>query len=103
MTNRRKSDRMAVDKSATISHVDPKAKFKCVIKNLSSTGAHLIFPYPMDLPNSLTLSIPGDNLVLKVDVRWRNYRECGVQFHQRIAHPLLTIHRMRAQAELLAA
>jgi hypothetical protein len=103
MTNRRKTDRVAVNKSAIISHVDPKAKFKCVIENLSSTGAHLRFPYPMDLPNSLTLSIPGDNLVLKVDVRWRDYRECGVQFHQRIAHPLLTIHRMRAHAELLPA
>jgi hypothetical protein len=103
MKNRRKSARIAVDKSAIISHLNPKAKFKCVIKNLSSTGAHLLFPYPMDLPSSLTLSIPGDNLVLKVDVRWRNYRECGVQFHQSIAHPLLTIHRMHAREEILAA
>jgi hypothetical protein len=103
MTNRRRTDRVVVNKSATISHLDPKAKFKCVIENLSSTGAHLRFPYPMDLPDSLTLSIPGDNLVIKVNVRWRNYRECGVQFHQRIAHPLLTMHRMHTREEPLAA
>ena len=103
MTNRRKADRVTVNKSATISHLDPNAKFRCVIENLSTTGAHLRFPYPMDIPDSIVLSIPGDNLVLKVNVRWRNYRECGVQFHQRIAHPLLTMHRMHTRGEAQAA
>jgi hypothetical protein len=103
MKNRRKADRVVVHKSAAISHLDPRVKFKCVIDDLSATGAHLRFPYPMDIPDTLTLSIPGDNLVLKVDVRWQAYRECGVQFNHRIAHPLLTIHRMHHVAEHIAS
>lgn len=99
MKNRREANRIGVHKSATISQSDPRAKLKCIVDDLSSTGAHLCFPFPVDVADTLTLSIPGDNLVLKVDVRWRRQKECGVQFKQRIAHPLLTLYRMQHAAE----
>ena len=99
MRNRRQADRIGVHKSATIVHGDHKVKLKCVIDDLSSTGAHLCFPFGVKIPDSLTLSIPGDNLVLQVDVRWRSHRGCGVQFKQRIAHPLLTLNRMYQAAQ----
>lgn len=94
MHNRREAVRIGVHKMATIFHGDPKAKLKCIIDDLSSTGAHIRFPSALLIPDTLTLSIPGDNLVLQVDVRWRSHRGCGVQFKQRIAHPLLTLNRM---------
>lgn len=99
MQDRRKADRRGVHKPALVSHRGAPAKLKCVIVDLNSDGARLRFPLPTEVPDTLTLSIPGDNLVLEVNVSWREQLECGVQFKQRIAHPLLTIRRMQQAAE----
>ena len=99
MQDRRKADRRGVHKPALVSHRGAPAKLKCIIIDLNATGAHLRFPFPTEVPDTLTLSIPGDNLVLEVSVSWRDHLECGVQFKRRIAHPLLTIRRMQHAAE----
>lgn len=98
MQDKRSAESIPVHRTATISHRTLKNKMKCVIDELSTKGARLRFPVPSDIPDSFTISIPCENLNLEVDVRWRGHRECGVEFKQSFAHPLLTIHRMRHAA-----
>ena len=98
MHSRQSAEAIPVHRTATISHRDMGRKLKCVIDELSITGARLRFPVASDIPDSFTISIPCENLNLEVDVRWRGSRECGVEFKQRFAHPLLTIHRTRHAA-----
>jgi hypothetical protein len=43
----------------------------------------------------MILEIPGDNLRLSVRTRWQEGANCGVQFAERIAHPVLTAYRRR--------
>ena len=98
LQNRRDANRISVHRTATVTHRDLRTKLKCIIDDLSSTGAHLRFSVPSDIPDAFMLSIPCDNIRVEVDVRWRGIQECGVQFKQSFAHPLLTIHRMQQAA-----
>ena len=95
MPDRRQATRIPVHKSAKIHCAGWRGAPKCVISDLSATGAHLLFPFSFGIPDNVTLSIPGDNLVLEAEVRWRQGRECGIHFQRRIAHPLITMDRMR--------
>ena len=95
MPDRRQATRIPVHKSAKIHCAGWRGAPKCVISDLSATGAHLLFPFSFGIPDNVTLSIPGDNLVLEAEVRWRQGRECGIHFKRRIAHPLITMDRMR--------
>jgi hypothetical protein len=106
MPDRRQATRIPVHKSAKIHCAGWRGAPKCVISDLSATGAHLLFPFSFGIPDNVTLSIPGDNLVLEAEVRWRQGRECGIHFKRRIAHPLITMDRMRqsgAVAQFAAA
>ncbi len=98
MLDRRDAERIPIHRTATISHRDLSSKLKCVIDDLSTTGARLRFPVASDIPDSFTISIPCENLNLEVDVRWRGQKVCGVEFKESFAHPLLTVHRMRHAA-----
>jgi hypothetical protein len=98
MQGRRSAEAISVHRTATIFHRDLGSKLKCVIDELSTTGARLRFPVASDIPDTFTISIPCENLNLEVDVRWRGHRECGVEFKESFAHPLLTVHRMRHAA-----
>ncbi|MGQ0486698.1 MAG: PilZ domain-containing protein [Hyphomicrobiales bacterium] len=100
MPDRRLATRIPVHKSARVHCYGWRGAPKCMISDLSATGAHLLFPFAFGISDNLTLTIPGDNLVLQAEVRWRQGRECGIQFQRRIAHPLLTLNRMRPAGEI---
>ncbi len=97
MQTKRQEECCGVHKPAVVSHPGAPAR-KCVIIDFGAAGARLRFASPADVPDALKLAIPGDNLVLDVSVSWRDERECGVDFKQRIAHPLLTKRRMQQAA-----
>ena len=52
----------------------------CLIRDLSATGARLLFSRGISMPSVIDLRIPGKNQVLRAQVEWRNGDEMGVSF-----------------------
>lgn len=52
----------------------------CLVRDISATGARLIFPQPVTMPDSVELYIPQKDEMLRADVQWRRGEEVGVAF-----------------------
>ena len=52
----------------------------CVIRDLSATGAKLLFSRDIIMPSVIDLHIPGKKQVMRAQVQWRNGDEMGVSF-----------------------
>ena len=53
---------------------------KCAICDLSATGARLIVPETLDLPDNFRLEIRQIKRTLPCAVRWRDSGQAGVEF-----------------------
>jgi hypothetical protein len=58
----------------------------CLIRDISTFGARLIFSDAVNTPDVLDLYIPQKEQTLRAQVIWRNAHEVGVAFPQAI-HP----------------
>src|SRR4051794_34554060 len=54
----------------------------CLIRDISSYGARLIFSAPVTTPDVLDLYIPQKEQTLRIHVIWRHGQELGVAFAQ---------------------
>ena len=52
----------------------------CLIRDISATGARLIFPDKVSLPAVIDLYIPHKEQTLKAEVHWRHGDEVGIAF-----------------------
>lgn len=59
--------------------------FECVIRNESSTGAHLQFGDTSAVPRTFELRRNGDPVSREATVRWRRPTELGIEFKSRAA------------------
>ena len=80
MENRRGSHRARVLKSGKIIVSDKAPKIDCTVRDLSDTGARLIFPSTtFGLPREFKLVI-GEGSPRSCRVAWRTEKELGVNF-----------------------
>lgn len=54
----------------------------CLIRDISSHGARLIFSAPVTTPDMLDVHIPQKEQTLRAHVVWRSSSEVGVEFRQ---------------------
>ncbi len=52
----------------------------CLVRDISATGARLIFSQAVTTPDTIELYIPQKDETLRADVQWRNGTEVGVSF-----------------------
>jgi hypothetical protein len=78
MVETRRAPRFKVSKPARIG--DGKNATQCIIRDLSVTGAALEIESQSDVPDTFTLIVPEDNLVLPSCVVWRRGYRVGIAF-----------------------
>jgi PilZ domain len=84
IVERRRSPRRTAFMAAWISHPRITQHLRCIVRSISSDGAHLEFPHAKDLPLSFWLRLAGDTELRLCTVAWRTEREMGVEFSQHI-------------------
>ena len=52
----------------------------CLVRDISATGARLIFSQAVTTPDTVELYIPQKDETLRADVQWRHGTEVGVAF-----------------------
>ena len=57
-----------------------RSAFDCLIRDISSTGARLIFSETVSVPDIVDLYIPQKEQTPRVHVQWRHGNEVGVAF-----------------------
>jgi hypothetical protein len=78
MVETRCAPRFKVFKPAKVG--DGKNAARCVIRDLSVTGAALEVESQKDIPDTFTLVVPEDNLMLPSRVVWRRGYRVGITF-----------------------
>lgn len=62
-------------------HVDKRrGAMSCLIRDLSATGARIVFSDTVAIPDIVTLHIPQKEQTLEARVEWRRGDEIGVKF-----------------------
>ena len=56
------------------------ASMDCLVRDISATGARLIFSPGVTIPDNIELYIPQKNEMLRAEVHWRQGDEVGVAF-----------------------
>jgi hypothetical protein len=59
----------------------------CLIRDMSDTGARIVFSDTVTLPNTFDLYIPQRDQTLRAKVRWRHGDEVGLAFAVPTQHP----------------
>lgn len=59
-----------------------RAAIDCVIRDVSETGARLVFSSVVPVPDAFDLYIPQKETTLRAQVQWRHGDEIGVIFAQ---------------------
>lgn len=80
MVETRRARRFRVSKPATIGI--GKTAIRCVVCDLSTTGAAIDVESRADIPDKFMLLIPEDKLELLCHVAWRKDYRIGVAFEQ---------------------
>ena len=78
MAESRRAPRYNVVKAGTIAFGGRDVK--CVVRNLSATGAALEVSSHAGIPAKFTLVVPGDRLNLACRIMWRGSYRLGVKF-----------------------
>ena len=53
---------------------------ECTIRDISETGAKILFSHPTPIPAEFELDIPSKGPPVRARVMWSNGKECGVLF-----------------------
>ena len=83
MLDRRSAQRTAVRKAAQLLHSHPCAVVACTVHDLSTGGACLQTPIPIELPAVFELSFDSFRSARWCTVRWRRDGRLGVSFTRR--------------------
>jgi hypothetical protein len=79
---RRKPGRQKSFLRGTVYFNDRRSAFDCLIRDLSSRGARLVFSTAVTIPDVLELHIPQKDRTLRANIVWRHSQEVGVIFAQ---------------------
>lgn len=77
---RRNAPRRRVLKGGTLSFNKGYGALECLVRNMSDTGARLVFGETSAVPPRFSLRISGDDSLRDAQVRWRTTTDVGVEF-----------------------
>jgi hypothetical protein len=80
MDERRKTNRPRSLLGARIVYNNRSSTLDCMVRNLSNTGARLVFSGPVAVPEEFELVIPQKGQTHRCKIAWRESREFGVEF-----------------------
>ena len=85
MPEKRRNFRKSFERRAWIDFEDGARPLDCVLGNLSETGAKLIIPSGLELPDEFVLRLTPDGRVArKCRIAWKAGGEAGVAFTARM-------------------
>ncbi|MDQ6433570.1 PilZ domain-containing protein [Mesorhizobium sp. LHD-90] len=76
--DRRQEDRRRVFKGARLTFNKGYGAFECVVRNVSESGARLVFGDTSAIPSHFDLLMSGEERARKATVRWRSVTALGV-------------------------
>jgi hypothetical protein len=79
MTDRRRSTRLRSFLGGSVSYANGRSKHECLVRNLSSRGAKLVFGYAVTLPSEFDLVIHKQRRSFRAKVKWCRALEVGVR------------------------
>jgi hypothetical protein len=53
---------------------------ECTVKDLSGTGAQIVFEHPTEIPREVELEVPSRGLAVRCEVRWSRDKRHGLMF-----------------------
>ena len=80
----RRSLRRSAYMKGSIFHPLQTERLDCIVRDISSDGALIDFPQPMDLPKIFWLRLEGDATLNLCTIAWRTERQVGVEFSDQI-------------------
>ena len=80
MSERRKLPRQKSFLRGCVYFNNRASAIDCLIRDISATGARLIFSNPVTFPDVVDLYIPQKQQTLRAQVHWRHGEEVGVRF-----------------------
>jgi hypothetical protein len=57
----------------------------CTVKDLSGTGAQIVFEHPTEIPRQVELEVPSRGLAVRCEVRWSRDKRHGLMFLNKTA------------------
>jgi uncharacterized small protein (DUF1192 family) len=80
MNERRNASRQKSFLRGTIQFNNRRTVIDCLVRDISATGARLIFSDSVSVPDVVELYIPQKEQTLRAHVQWRRGEELGVAF-----------------------
>src|SRR5262245_53964409 len=80
MDERRQSARKRSFLQGRVYYNNRRASVDCLVRDISDTGAKLVFGETVVVPDALELYLPGREEMHRVFVQWRRGAEIGVDF-----------------------
>ena len=80
MSERRQSTRQKSFLRGSIYFNNRRSAIDCLIRDISATGARLIFSDTVSIPDKVEIYIPQKDETLRAHVQWRHGDEVGVAF-----------------------
>jgi hypothetical protein len=100
MSERRNTTRKKSFLQGRIYFNNRRSALDCLIRDISDTGAKLIFSDSVQTPDIIELYVPHKEQTLRAEVQWRRGEEMGVGFTDAVA---LTADQPAGSAAELAA
>jgi Mg2+ and Co2+ transporter CorA len=100
MSERRNTTRKKSFLQGRIYFNNRRSALDCLIRDISDTGAKLIFSDSVQTPDIIELYVPHKEQTLRAEVQWRRGEEMGVAFTDAVA---LTADQPAGSAAELAA
>ena len=80
MSERRRSNRQKSFLRGCIYFNNRRSATECLVRDISPTGARLIFSETVSIPDAIELYLPQKQQTLRAEVQWRRRDEVGVGF-----------------------
>jgi hypothetical protein len=87
MSERRRSTRQKSFLRGCIYFNNKRSAIDCLVRDISATGARLIFSDAVSIPDAVDLYIPQKEETLRAHVQWRQADEVGVAFAKGVQAP----------------
>lgn len=82
---------------------DRLSRMECTVRDLSETGARIVFAQPVKVPAQFELQIPKRKLVRQAQVMWYDGQNHGVMFIEgEASQPLRKSSAAKSQGKVLA-
>jgi hypothetical protein len=82
MTDNRRSERSLILRTGRVLFPEEQGFVACAVLNISDTGACILVPNGVDVPDTFTLAIDHDVSVRSCKLAWRRGSRIGLMFNE---------------------